>query len=348
MTGRNALKQAARAVAALVLAGSMQVVAGAPALAALATLDFGSVNVGDGTDLQQELPLTYSLSQIPPDTVVYSGGNPTLDASLLLLGLTPPVTAGQLYAIIGEVTATYHLTLTLAVGTDFSVDAAECQTATDSCTATVTFAPTEQGVRSDTLSAHISNLQVTGDNLYLQLLAPLAPFLQQVVEEQLTVDLTGIGSGASSGLQLQVSVAPEAAPCVLLGAASIDFGTLPFSTNGQLSEGTAGIDVSSCSTGSEAVYVNGTDATGDGNQPAQWLLSDAGGNPCATAVDRYGVSLGTDGSATFQLSTTSTSWIVMDAGASVPTSVGYQMPCVGSSGAGQTMSSQVTFLATVP
>ena len=52
--------------------------------------------------------------------------------------------------------------------------------------------------------------------------------------------------------------------------------------------------------------------------------------------------------ATFQLSTTSTSWIVMDAGASVPTSVGYQMPCVGSSGAGQTMSSQVTFLATVP
>jgi hypothetical protein len=119
-----------------------------------------------------------------------------------------------------------------------------------------------------------------------------------------------------------------------------------------LSEGTAGIDVSSCSTGSEAVYVNGTDATGDGNQPAQWLLSGAGGNPCAVAVDRYGVSLGTDGSGgmppTFQLSTTSTSWIVMDAGASVPTSVGYQMPCVGSSGAGQTMSSQVTFLATVP
>jgi hypothetical protein len=32
----------------------------------------------------------------------------------------------------------------------------------------------------------------------------------------------------------------------------------------------------------------------------------------------------------------------------VPSTVAYQMPCVGSDGAGQTMSSQVTFLATVP
>jgi hypothetical protein len=38
----------------------------------------------------------------------------------------------------------------------------------------------------------------------------------------------------------------------------------------------------------------------------------------------------------------------MGSGANVASSVDYQMPCVGSDGAGQTMTSQVTFLATTP
>ena len=314
------------------------------AAAVVPPIDFGNVTVGEQDVSSFELPLDYSLSELPPDTLLYGGADPTTNAVLASLGVSVPVTAGSLFADVGEMTATYHLSLSMTSGTQFSVTSPDCATGTDTCTADVTFAPTAQGLQQDTARAHPTGVVVTGGGTLGSLVNLIEPTLTASVEQQLAVPVSGYGATPTGGLELRVSVPREAAPCVLIGASSIDFGTLPFSTEAALSEGSAAVDVTSCSTGSQALYASGT--------PATWALSAAGGNPCTIGVNQYGVALGTDGSggmpATFQLSTLSRSWIVMSAAAEVSSSVGYQMPCVGSDGAGQTMNSQVTFLATVP
>ena len=340
-------------VAALA-AGWLQVATPMMAAAALPPVDFGNVNVGDSLTLDAQLPLSYSLSELPAGTVLYNGGNPTIDLALSLsgLGLTPPVTSDALYAAIGEVTATYHLTFSMAIGTDFSAASMDCATGSGSCTVVVSFLPTAQGPLSDEVRPQLTDVNVSGSSTYASLIDLMAPFLALQFETQLNVPVTGYGATPNGGLQLRVTVPREAAPCVLLDATSIDFGTLPFSTVAALSEGSANVAVSSCSTGSQALYASGTDADGSGATPAHWALSPAGGNPCGIGTNQYGVALGTDGSggmpASFQLSTMTSSWIVMPAGSDVASSVDYQMPCVGSDGAGQTMGSQVTFLATAP
>lgn len=322
------------------------------AAAVVDPVDFGNVNIGESVTADYELPLTYSLSQLPPDTVLYSGGDGTIDFFLSQMGLTAPVTAEALFGAVGEVTATYVLMLSMSTGTDFSVSSLDCMTPGTSCTVSVTFLPTAQGLLTDIAQAHPSNVDVTGGGTFGSLVDLMAPFLVTQVESQLVSPVSGYGATPSGGLELRVSVPREAAPCVLLGAESIDFGTLPFSTEAAPSEGSAAVGVTSCSTGSQALYASGTDAAGSGGTPAHWALSAAGGSPCSLGVNQYGVALGTDGAdgmpATFQLSTLSSSWIVMPAAAQVNSAVGYQMPCVGSDGAGQTMNSQVTFLATVP
>lgn len=349
---RHPSRRLAAILTASLAAGWLQVATPMAALAALPEVDFGNVSVGDSLTLDAELPLTYALSQFPAGTVLYSGGNPTLDFILAQDGISVPVTSDSLFAEIGEVTATYHLQLSMTSGTDFSVSGPDCATGTTSCTVSVTFAPTAQGALGDNVRAHPVDVDASGSSTYATLIDFMAPFLVPLVEDQLAVPVTGYGATPNGGLELRVTVPREAAPCVLLDVTSIDFGTLPFSTEASLSEGSAAVGVSSCSTGSQALYANGTDATGSGATPAHWVLGPAGGNPCAQAPNVYGVALGTDGSggmpASFQLSTVSSSWIVMTAGANVASSVDYQMPCVGSDGAAQTMTSQVTFLATVP
>ena len=322
------------------------------AVAALPGVDFGNVNVGDLLTLDAELPLSYSLSQLPAGTVLYNGGDPSIDFLVGSLGMTVPVTSEELFAAIGEVTATFHITLSMATGTDFSVASPDCASGVGSCSAQVTFLPTAFGPHTDTVRTQLSDVDATGSSTYASLIDFMAPFLADQVEPQLDMPVTGFGATPNGGLELRVTVPREAAPCVLLDATSIDFGTLPFSTEAALSEGSANVNVSSCSTGSQALYASGTDANGSGASPAHWALSSVGGNPCGIGLNQYGVALGTDGSggmpASFQLSAVPSSWIVQTAGAATASSVAYQMPCVGSDGAGQTMSSQVTFLATVP
>jgi hypothetical protein len=338
-------------VAALA-AGWLQVATPMAAAAALPEVDFGNVNVSDSLTLDAQLPLSYALSELPPETILYSGGNLSIDLVLSSIGLSAPLTAGALYMTIGEVTATFHLTFSMATGTDFSAASTDCATAAGSCTVDVTFLPTAQGPLSDEVRPQLTDVNVSGSSTYASLIDLMAPFLAPQVEPQLYVPVTGYGATPNGGLSLQVTVPREAAPCVLLDATSVDFGTLPFSTAAALSEGSANVAVSSCSTGSQALYASGTDADGSGATPAHWALSPAGGNPCGIGTNQYGVALGTDGSggmpASFQLSTMTSSWIVMAAGSDVASSVDYQMPCVGSDGAGQTLSSQVTFLATAP
>lgn len=353
MTLRNPSRRSTTSLTAILISAWLLVAMPMTAAAAVGDpVDFGNVNVGETLTLDYELPLTYSLSQLPPDIILYSGGDPATDFLLTQVGLTAPVTAGSLFSVTGEITADYILMLSMSTGTDFSVSTLDCGTPGTSCTVSVTFLPTAQGPLSDSVRAHPSNVNVTGGGTFGALVDLFAPFLAAQVESQLVAPVTGYGATPSGGLELRVSVPREAAPCVLLGATSIDFGTLPFSTEAALSEGSLFVDVTSCSTGSQALYASGTDATGSGATPANWALSAAGGNPCTFGVNQYGVALGTDGSggmpAAFQLSTLSSSWIVMSAGSELASSVDYQMPCVGSAGAGQTMSSQVTFLATVP
>ena len=351
MRPRTPSRWLATALAAAVAAAWLGVATPRVALAALPTVEFGNVTVGDSLTLDVAVPLSYSLSDLPPDTVLYAGGDPVTDFALASFGINSlPVTAGSLIAEVGDMTATYHLGWNIATGTHFSVDSADCLTATGSCTAGVTFSPTAQGAQADTALAVLSDIDVTGGGSVGDLADFMAPFIAPQIEEQLALPLAGYGATPTGGLELRVTVPREAAPCVLLDATSLDFGTLPFSTEALLSEGSAAVSVQSCSTGSQALYSSGTDATGTSG--ALWSLSSVGGNPCAIGVNTYGVALGTDGSggmpATFQLSTLASSWIVQQAEATVPAGVDYQMPCVGSDGAGQTMTSQVTFLATVP
>lgn len=353
MTPRNPSRRLTATALATLAAGWLQVATPMVVAAAVAPpVDFGNVSVGDTLTEDYELPLDYSLSELPAGTVLYTGGNSAVDLVLAGMGLSAPLTSDALYAAVGEMTATYHLSLSMTTGTQFSVASLDCATGAGSCTVSVTFAPTAQGVHDDSVRAHPTDVVVTGGGSFGSLVDLVAPYIVPQVEGQLVVPVTGYGATPTGGLELRVSIPREAAPCVLLDATSIDFGTLPFSTEAALSEGSAPVTVSSCSTGSQALYANGTDATGSGASPAHWTLSAAGGNPCVVGVNQYGVALGTDGSggmpAAFQLSTLSSSWIVMGAGANVASSVDYQMPCVGSDGAGQTMSSQVTFLATTP
>lgn len=352
MTPRFPSRPRAGLLVAALAAGWLQVAQPMTAAAALPAVDFGNVNVGDSLTLDQALPLTYALSDLPDGTVLYSGGDPTMDFFVGSLGMTTPVTSEELYAAIGEVTATFHLTFTMASGADFSVASVDCATGVASCTASVTFLPTAQGPLGDSVRPQLTDIDVSGSSTYASLIDLMAPFLAPQIEDQMILPVTGYGATPNGGLELRVTVPREAAPCVLLDATSVDFGTLPFSTEALLSEGSADVAVTSCSTGSQALYASGTDATGSGATPALWSLSSVGGNSCGIGTDQYGVSLGTDGSggmpAAFQLSTLAGSWIVMGSGANVASSVDYQMPCVGSDGAGQTMTSQVTFLATTP
>ena len=350
MTPRHPSRRSTTSLIAVLAAAWLQVSTPMLVAAAVTPVDFGNVTVGESLQLDADLPLSYSLSELPPDSLLYAGGDPTTDFVLSGSGVSVPVTAGSLFEDVGEMTATYHLALSMATGSQFFVSSADCASALGSCTASVTFAPTAQGAQSDTVRAHPTDVDITGGGSFGDLADFMAPFIVPQVEDQLAVPVTGYGATPNGGLELRVTVPREAAPCVLLDATAIDFGTLPFSTEALLSEGSADVAVTSCSTGSQALYANGTDATGTGG--ALWSLSSTGGNPCGIGVNQYGVALGTDGSggrpAAFQLSTLSSSWIVMAAETNVASSVDYQMPCVGSDGAGQTMNSQVTFLATVP
>ncbi|MCI0582790.1 MAG: hypothetical protein L0227_07830 [Chloroflexi bacterium] len=340
---RGAARRGAALGMALALATATGTIAATP-------LDFGSVNVGASAIRSQVVPLSAALSELDPAAVLYAGGDPIVDSFLPFYGLAAPVTAGSLYAAMGEVTATYHVDLAIVGSGDLLVDDSTCLTGTVSCTAEITFQPSATGPIAATVTASILDLDVDSSDA---LLAAMASFLGNVVEAELGFTVTGVGSEpGSGGLNLEVAVAPEPVPCLVIDASVIDFGTLPFSTEAAISAASRGVSATSCSTGAEAIYAAGTDAAGDGDPAAAWALSSVGGSPCAIGIEAYGVVLTADLGAgpqpPLQLSTANAPWLSLEAEASAATTVDYQMPCVGSSGAGQTMTSQITFLATAP
>jgi hypothetical protein len=339
-------------LAAIALMTTLLAMSASP-VAAVGVLDFGSVSLGGTATKNHQLPLGYALSEVPSETVMYAGGSGTVDSALAVIGLTAPVTAGSLYGALGEVSATFRLSLGLPAGTDFSVDGSACATGFGSCTAVVAFSPTATGTRSAAVTVSMTNVVISNSGPYASYVDLFGPYLVPSFEAHLGFTATGVGTeGGSGGLLLEVAVAPEPVPCLVVDASEIDFGTLAFSTEAEVSSASRNVTATSCSTGPEEIFTAGTDAIGDGDPAAAWALSSVGGNPCGTGFDAYGVALTADIGAgplpLLQLSTANTAWLELDPEASAATSVDYQMPCEGSSGAGQTMTSQITFLATAP
>jgi len=339
-------------IAAITLMTTLMAASAGP-VAAGGVVDFGSVSLGGTATYIRDLPLALALGDLPPETVLYTGGDAIIDSALTVIGLSAPVTAGSLYGALGEVSATFHLSLALSAGTDFSVDGSACASGTVSCTAIVEFSPTATGTRNAAVTVSMSNVVVSNSGPYASYVDLFAPALVPSFEDALGFMVTGVGTeGGSGGLSLEVAVAPEPVPCLIVDASVIDFGTLAFSTEAEISSASRDVRATSCSTGPEAIYAAGTDATGDGVPAAAWALSPVGGNPCGIGFDAYGVALTADLGAgplpPLQLSTANASWLELEAEASAATTVDYQMPCEGSSGAGQTMTSQITFLAAAP
>ena len=339
-----------RRAASIGLAMALVAASVAP-VAATTVVDFGSVSLGGVASQDEELPLDAALSELPPDTVLYTGGNASIDLALSLAGLSAPLTAGALHAAIGEVTVTYHIAFDLPAG-DFAITDSDCESGSGTCAVELEFSPSQTGLREAVAAATLTDVQASGGGSFASLISLLAPFLAGSVESQLDLELTGHGIEGSGGVTLEVAVEPAAVPCLIIDASVIDFGTLAFSTDEALSNATRDVHAHSCSSGPEAIYAQGTDATGDQEPTATWTLSGAGGNPCATGPDVFGVHLTGDTDSgipsEIDLSTVSAAWLTLEAEQTAQTTVDYRMPCAGSSGAGQTMTSQITFLATVP
>jgi hypothetical protein len=115
------------------------------------------------------------------------------------------------------------------------------------------------------------------------------------------------------------------------------------------------ITVANCGNVSEFVAVKGTHATGTGPSPGFWTLTDSQSwTLCQSFSDRntYGISLGAD----LKPYLTTTDQFVTDissnkkpfaAGSTTPFNGGIKVPCSGSGGAGQSMSFQVVFTASL-
>ncbi|MCI0346723.1 MAG: hypothetical protein L0221_14970 [Chloroflexi bacterium] len=319
--------------------GAIVVVATAvPALAA-APLSFGTVTVGASAIKNQDLPLSVALSELDPATVLYAGGGGTIDLILSFYGLTAPVTAGALFATIGEVTATYHIDLAVPGGTSFSIDDGDCLTGTTSCTAAVTFTPATTGPLATVVTATIVDLDVDSSD---DLVVAMAPFLTASVEGNLDFEVSGIGVPNTGSVGATVTV-PASAACLELSTTAIDFGTLPLgSVDGPA---TPDITVTNCSGANETIYASGTGATGPGG--AAWALTDAAAT-CADlslGLDNYRLRLAGE-FATVDLSTANKALDLLGPALGSTHTARIDLACPGSTGAGTTMTLQIMFLAT--
>jgi hypothetical protein len=137
---------------------------------------------------------------------------------------------------------------------------------------------------------------------------------------------------------------PTSAACVELSATSVTFGTQRFGSEDV--GATPGITVTNCSGTDEILLARGTDASGAG---AAWNLVDTAGS-CAAgtlATDDYHLKLRRDDTqAVTRLADDNKTIRPFAAGESGILDALIDMPCPGSSGAGQTMAMQIVFLVT--
>jgi hypothetical protein len=152
---------------------------------------------------------------------------------------------------------------------------------------------------------------------------------------------TTAGMAADSGtVDADVTVS-ESAACIELSVTAISFGTL--SLGAEDAPGSPTIGVSNCADANATILASGTDATGTG---ATWNLVDSAAT-CANTlgVDNYHLGLATPLSVT-NLSTSNKEVATLAAAGSVDHVARIWTACPGSSGAGQTLSMQISYLAT--
>jgi hypothetical protein len=148
--------------------------------------------------------------------------------------------------------------------------------------------------------------------------------------------------GSDNG-SVTAHVAVQAAPaaCITVLGTTVDFGTRPFNPAGSSTSAQASpIIVTGCATGGMNLLARGTNAT---SATASWTLTADSMCPATPVVDQYNLRL-------FNTNlTTSDSMVLPMMGpneqVSLPPAI--TMPCVGSSGAGQTMSMSYVFTATI-
>jgi hypothetical protein len=151
------------------------------------------------------------------------------------------------------------------------------------------------------------------------------------------------GMAADSGtVDADVTVSVSAA-CIELSVSAISFGTLALGAENV--SGSPTIGVSNCSDADAAILARGTNATGTG---ASWNLVDSAAT-CANTLglDNYHLSLATPLNVT-GLSTSNKEVATLAAAASIDHVARISTACPGSSGVGQTMSMQISYLATSP
>jgi hypothetical protein len=323
--------------------GAVLVSAAGTVPVAAATLQFPALSIGGSSTLQQVMPLGFVLSETPPETVLYAGGDATVNFVLSLNGLSVPLTAGALYAAAGEITATYHLTMSAPAGSDFAVDNGTCATGAVSCTIDVTFAPTASGLRSATITASMSDRVVTGGGSLASMIQTFAPFLETSVEDALAIAVSGIGIDTAHGEPGSVSASvevPSSAACLEISTQGVDFGTLPLGAVD--AAGSPEVRVTNCSGIGATIYARGTDAT---SADGSWDLIDAAVS-CADSLGQDSYRLRLVGSESVQLSTDNKALGTYPGATGADHTPRVDTACPGSSGAGSTMSLQLIFLAT--
>jgi hypothetical protein len=163
-------------------------------------------------------------------------------------------------------------------------------------------------------------------------------------------------SADSGAVAVSVTAQAAAAPCLTVSPSSVDFGTLPFSTNNGagLSKGETDITVNFCGTSTgQNLLGSTTNATGPGGS---WtpLAYDGTIHPCPDLNQFY---LSIFGFTSFELNMNGTPAPVLASLGGPPAvfplgdkvfRLSIRMPCQGSNGAGEAKTLTATFTAVVP
>jgi Glycine rich protein len=144
----------------------------------------------------------------------------------------------------------------------------------------------------------------------------------------------------SGTVNAQFSV-PTSAACLELSTTTIDFGSVPLGSENV--SATPDVTVTNCSGGSESILARGSDATATGTT---WTLV-GGSATCADTLglDRYRMALESSGG-TVELSASNAALGTLAGGDTSTQTARMWAACPGSTGSGQLMTTQITFLAT--
>lgn len=153
-----------------------------------------------------------------------------------------------------------------------------------------------------------------------------------------------IHAADNGSVDAQVTVAT---PCILVTPPSVDFGTLPFSTQFTGSGGVQSIHIENCGTSGEQLFGRGTDATRSGTPV--WSLAAV--SPCSTTsnLNEYMLRAQDGDDLSTQVALTTTNQLLEQVAASATAAtdrLALDMPCTGSDGIGDVITFEAIFTAT--